>query len=51
MVKKILVKYSISVNGEWYFKERYFDKFQDAFEFMSSLDSVYKFTVQLFRNK
>lgn len=51
MVKKIIIKYSISVNGEWFYKEKIFDKYDEAFEYMSSLDNVYKFTVSLIRNK
>lgn len=50
MVKKIIVKYSISVNGEWFFKEKYFNDYKDAFEFMTSQDQVYRFQVSFIRN-
>lgn len=51
MVKKIIIKYSVSVNGEWFFKEKFFTDYKEAFEFMSSLDNVYKFTVNFIRSK
>ena len=49
MVQKIIVKYSVSVGGEWFFKEKYFTDYKDAFEFMSSLVQVYKFQVCFIR--
>ena len=50
MVKKIIVKYSVSVNGEWFFKEKFFTDYKEAFEFMSSLDQVYKFQILFIKN-
>ena len=40
-MKKIKVTYYKKIDGEWFAKTQYFDKYEDAFEYMSHLADKY----------
>lgn len=50
MVKRIIVKFMVMINGEWYQKEKTFTDYKEAFEYMSGESNVYKFTVNFIRS-
>lgn len=46
---KIIVAFFKKIDGEWYEKTRTFDNKDDAWEYMTSLENVWKFTVKISR--
>ena len=49
-MKKIKVTYYKKIDGEWFAKTQYFEKYEDAFEYMSQLTTVRKFEVVINRD-
>jgi hypothetical protein len=49
-MKKIKVSYFKKIDNEWFTSTKYFDKWEDAWEYMSSLTNVRKFEVVINRD-